>query len=308
MSRCTCVLVLGCLVFVAQVDGGDSRKASDLSALHRQFQQLSSLHFRAQVEILPGPGAVEPDCLCVVEPVAGEIQYWAEGNRYRILSTIEGDCYSWAQSEVAYDGRQFQLLRSDGTLIQSVRDDPRTVLPVVPNPLLELLQFMHPLTDANQYLRTRMVDVQKDSPPESFWRARWQPVRQQGVSGLERAVFPGGTYLSDVYEYNVYARPGQHDRPVRIDRVTTEGRLLSSSRFDAWVDVPGRGGKVTSWPFHVTMIGYDRRGTEAVRVDYFLYDVAVDRSYSSDIFRVQPAKAKRIWKDNEQRFQPAHQR
>lgn len=272
-------------------------------AMLEQFRSLETLSFAAQVEVTALVGATDVECVCVEGVALGELRYWAAGDRYRIVSMIEGDCCSWARTDVAFDGRVFELLRADGTLIRAERDDPRTALPVLPNPMLALVQFRYPLTDRNERFRLRFKDLQSDQTPETFWRVTWQRVHLRPEGPSMRAIFPGGTYLGTAYQHYVYTAPDDRRKILRIDRVAPGGRLLSSTRFSAYVDIVGQDGRKTLWPTHVTMIGYNPSGVEAVRIDYFVYDIRVDKPLDPSVFAVDHTRAERIWNDNLQDFE-----
>lgn len=127
----------------------------------------------------------------------------------------------------------------------------------------------------------------------------WVPV-QEGDRLLERAVFPGGTYEERAYVHRVYVVPGSRNMPVRIDRVTKEGRV-TSAEFSDYVRRDSAGGP-SFWPQNVLLRAFDSSGTEVCRISFALSDIAVDVQYSKEAFVISPDSAARVWDDDRREF------
>jgi hypothetical protein len=278
-----------------------TRSGSDLKDLITQFQSASSLSFSASVaQVFSSSNA--PPCEAEPspppEPVEGQLDYLASGDNYRINSYLEPDKAPGMQTQVAWDGQKFQLLLSNGTLSCSSRNSA-SLLPILPNPLLELLQFRYPLTDENYRFDISLKDVRDDRIPDEFFNVVWTRV-EEGDRILERAVFPGGTYEDQTYVHQVYTLPGHRNMPVRIDRVTKSGRI-TSAEFSDYVRLESSQGP-TFWPRNVVLLAFDLDGIEAGRISYAIGNLAVNTEHPKAAFVLDPAAATRIWDDDRGTF------
>jgi len=277
----------------------------DLSALFAQFQSISSLFFSASVVLdLDDPFVTRCECElievdCAGQPIFGQLDHWSAADRYRVSSYVEPDRFPGMQTDVAYDGRRFQLLRSDGTLSYSEHDSA-ILLPLVPNPLLALLTFRYPLTDENYQFELRLKDVQRDRPPPGFFDVEWVSIDEGGRT-LERAEFPGGTYEGRTYVHYVYALPGHRNAPVRIERVTTDGIVMTSTEFTNYVQVDTPNGP-TYWPLQVVLRALDSDGSDVVKIAYQIDTIEVDAPIPDEVLVIDPQAAARIWDDDRQEF------
>lgn len=275
---------------------------ADLADLFSQFQSVSSLHFSASVSISLIPVEGECDCNLIRVPgeaIFGHVGYWAADDRYRISSHVDPDRFPGMQTDIAYDGRRFQLLRSDGTLSYSGHDSA-VILPVLPNPLLDLVQFRYPLTDENYQFAPRLKDVRNDRPPTGFFDVPWVSVDDGGRS-LERAIFPGGTYEGRSYVHQVYALPGQRHTPARIERVTEDGVMMTSAEFTDYCQLDTPSGP-TYWPQEVVLRAFDSQGNEVVKMSFVLSTIEVDAEIPEEVFVISTQAAARVWDDDRREF------
>ena len=271
----------------------------DLSDLLRQFQSVSSLHFEADVELFVQSTAEEMrEAITTDVPVLAVLSYWAEGDLYRYNSHADRQQFPGMHTEVAYDGRHFQMLFSTGTLTFSAQESSAQ-LPILPNPLLEVLQFRYPVTDTNRHSRLRLKDVCRDRVPAAFFQREWTIV-EEGGRRLEKAVFPGGIYDGQEYESHVYVAPDARNKPLRIDRVTAQ-RTLTTSVFSDYLRVETPGGS-TDWPRAVEIRAFDTQGREAVRISFTLSVLEVNETVSSEVFVIDQENAARVWDDDRQEF------
>lgn len=274
-----------------------------LSDLFNQFQSISSLSFSAAVVLEVSSGVVIDCCEAIAntagQSIFGQLDYWAANDRYRVISYVDPVAFPGMASEVAYDGKRFQLLRSDGTLSYSSHDHA-TLLPVLLNPLLELVKFRYPLTDESYQFELRLKDVQLDRAPSGFFNVQWVKVYRAGQA-LERAEFPGGTYEGRAYVHHVYTLPGHRNMPVRIERVTTDGVVMTSAEFSDYCQVDAAKGP-TYWPRQVVLRAMDSEGSDAVKITYRIDALQVDAPIPDEVFVIDPQAAARIWDDDRQEF------
>ncbi len=278
----------------------DGQATGDLREVLEQFRRVSAIHFFASVEIVLKyvPCDNCPDVQPTGLPISGTVEYWATGDRYRLNSWAEPHSYPGVQTQVAYDGRRYQLLRSDGTLSYSSEDSDR-LLPTLPNPLLELLQFRYPITDANYQSDLRLKDVRRDAIPADLLASSWTAV-EEGERRLERTRLPGGTYEGQAYFYYVYVSPGRRSAPLRIDRVGEGGRLTSAEFSDYVERASSRG--PTYWPKRIVLRAFDAGGSATVTMSFQLTEFSVDTPLPREIFVIRPDSAARVWDEQRREF------
>lgn len=330
LGTLTAVVVL----LIATRGVGRLQRGPDLGDLIAQFEQRSSLTFAASVELLlfrtdmfadsdafaPVPGVplssrlrrlVGPERPFVPQagvPISGRLEYRASGDRYRIASDLEPDKYPGLQSQVAYDGETFQLLL-DNNFFSYSEQDKGTALPVLPNPVLELLQFRYPLADANYGLELRLKDIWNDRVPQEFRKVglrdvknvTWTEVRE-GDRLLERAIFPGGTFEDQRYVLHVLVEPGRRNMPVRIDRVSDSGQR-ASTEFSDYIRLDSAGGP-SFWPKKVVIRAFESDETEVARVSFAISDIVLDAEYPQAAFTLDSCSATNVWDDDRGAFVP----
>lgn len=289
------VLLAGILVAMSHPANGQP-PPSELSELFAHLQSLDSVHLSATSSIW---APVLSQCVDTQQnlsaPLDGQFEYWATGDKYYLKSWAEPDKYPGIQTEVAYDGEKFQLLRSDGTLSVSSTDSD-TLLPVLPNPLWELVRFRYPVTDQNAGAELKFNAIKQDDVPESFWEVDWHSVPEFGQP-LERAVFPGGSFEGKSYVHHVYAPEDEHHKPVRIDRVRPDGLLLTRTEFSNYQQVSG-----AWWPYQIVLRAFDDAGKSVGYIAYTVTELEINPSIPSGVFTIPPASAARVWDDDAAAF------
>lgn len=309
------VVCAGLAVWIATLAKADGSGGLDLAHVTRQFRLLDKLSVSALVEVVqsqnrpydPGDPAPIGDCDGIVArpafPVGttqGHYEYVASGNRYWISSQLDPAKVPGLQTQVAYDGQSFQLLLSGG-LLSIGRQDSASLLPIVNHPLLELIQFRYPLTDDNSRFHLRLQDIRQDTDPAGFFDVPWASVSEGGRM-LDRAIFPGGTYEGLAYVHHVYAPPGEHHLPVRIDRVTNTYRV-TSAEFCDYLRVDSASGPVFA-PLLVVLRLFDANGEEQIHMSYTITHIGVDEPVNPDAFLINRELAQKIWDDEARVFLP----
>ncbi len=267
--------------------------SSDLRSLFEQFQAVTSMQLSANVEILLteqfAEALTESDAplpaAAVNQPFTGRFEFLACGDRYRVQSLADS-AYPGALSSAAYDGHEFQM-QMGGDLNMARAGDVNTALPGFPHPLLQLLQFCYPVTDATYAWEVRLKDVTSDTLAAGFWEVPWTDVEADGLA-LEEAIFPGGDYEGRTYVHRVVTPRGERNRPCRIDRVAADGHLLTSASFSDYR--PADQGQASAWwPRRVVLEAFNAEGLPAGRLSYEITTLAIDVPMSSDLF-VLPAE------------------
>jgi len=282
--------------------GSQGSQQTELRNLFDQFQALTSIEFRASVELTVGqPLADRAETIAPQQGTQGTYRYSAAGDRYKIESFVNPNKYPGLNTQVAFDGGTFYLSLEPGKLLSYGSQDHATLLPTLPNPLLQLVQFAYPETDDNSDLELHLKDVQNNAPPAAFWNVQWVAIVENGID-LEYAEFPGGSYEGQDYVHRVYAVPGARNKPFRIDRVTADGRKLTSCEFGNYFDVPAGSGE-TFWPRTVQMTAFDQTGTEAGHISFVLTDLSVNQAMPANSFAISTAVVAQVWNDDLQSFE-----
>lgn len=274
----------------------------DLREVVEQFQSVSSLHFTASVDLRVFSADLVGCCVGIAADgtvISGKMEYWAAGDMYRLNSYMDPAKYPGMDSEFAYDGQHFQLLLKSGSVLTYSAQDNASVVIMLPNPLLELLQFRYPFTEANAGLRLRLKDVISDQIPEEFWNVNCVNVEENGQV-LERAEFPGGTYQGQQYVHHVFTLPGSRNKPLRIDWVTTEA-TISSAEFSHYFRVATTSGP-TFWPRSVILRAFDSQGKRAAEMSFVITDFSVNAAIPQEIFTISTVGVQTVWDDDLQMF------
>lgn len=282
-------------------------ESEGLRSLFSQFQADRGLYFKSLVEIL----VIRADATYPAEyqsvvgtPVGAEVEYWADGERYHYRSHVEGNSLTCYNGAVAFDGDHFQILFDDAKVLSVSSTDKAGVLGVLPNPILQLVQFRYPVDDRNDPVFVRLKDIRADQVGESFWNVTWTdfiPPPNGPNRALKRAQFPGGVFEGEDYVQYVYVPAGSSHQLARIEWVTTTGRMFASVEFGDYL-TSGTGVDQTCWPHSVVMTGYESDGTPALEMRYTLTDLFVNTEIPVEMFRIVPPEGAKVWDDDAQAF------
>lgn len=275
-------------------------QADFLSALRR----ARAVHLAAQatLRIFDRDGKYSDQRIASVkgEPLAGYLEYWVSGERYRVNSWVDPAKLPGLVVQVAYDGEQFQVLLSDGTLSVSRKGDRTWALPVLPDPLLELLQVHYPLGDDNANTVLRFKDVQQREPRRvDFSALQWQRATV-GDRLVERAVSPGAVYEGRPYEFAIYVPYGARRPIYRIERAS-DRRLLTRTEFAEWGPVMTDNGPV-DLPHSVRLWAFNDSEETAIDIAFVITQLEVDAEPPPAVFALDPAQARQVWDDDAGRF------
>lgn len=109
----------------------------------------SSLHLRARITLSSEETGDRP--------VAGVYEYWEQGGKYRIHFGI--DLAEVPVSEIAYDGRQYQMALGRASTLSIARADERVVSSEIPNPFVLVLQPLSASTPECSFCELRLSDL-----------------------------------------------------------------------------------------------------------------------------------------------------
>jgi len=294
-------------LLITRVKADPPAAGSQLENLVSQLKSASSLHFLALAEVKATPAMttccppLDPYLIGDGRPVKGRLEYWAAGASYRVNSYLDPAQYPGMNTQIAFDGNQFQMLLPSSSVFVHAAGDKDDAVAQLPNPLIDLLlQFRYPVTDEWIAKRIRLSDVKADQIPPEFWNVTWEPVQVEGRI-LDRAEFPGGTYEGTPYVHHVYAASGEHGEPVRVDRVAG-GNVLSSTEFAHDYDVPSPSG-MTTWPRSVDVRAYDASGNLAIQASFVITEFQLDPSIDPSVFVINPTNVEHVWNADLEQFE-----
>jgi len=275
----------------------------DFSDLVDQFEAIDTIQFNATVDArLTAPDPEIEACGLVVsdQVIEGKFDYVASGDQYRVDSFMDTSLYPQMDTTIAYDGDYFQMLMAQGTLTLKPVDTDAVTLSL-PNPILELAQFLDPLDDDNADRRKQLKVVRTLAANASLDDVQWETVNLNGTQ-RERTILPGGTYNGVEYEHHVYVQPGDRDRPVRIDRVTVDdGTVHTSARFSHYVKHL-TGQAEFHWPTNVELVKLNTQGEPQASFSYVIHNLKVNEPVDESEFTIDWSLADRVWDDAAEAF------
>lgn len=226
--------------------------AGELSDLFQRVTQLESLGLTASVQFRPiQPEHAESCCPLQVqagEVIEGSFSYMADGIMWRMDSFLDPAQYPQMNTTILYNGAHFAYQANNAGVLSIKTGAPPSVWGMMlMNPAFEIIQFLLPLNDDNEGRQPQLVEAKAAAAAALTGSVHWETVTFEGKS-FERAEFPGAVYHDVAYTHRLYTLPGQRDRPRVIDRVDTEGRVITRTRFSGYEDVIVPSGAPWAWP------------------------------------------------------------
>jgi len=224
----------------------------DVNEIIEQFEDIDDMTLSAGVEVVVTEGCNVGESVATDDIIPGMIDYYANGAHWRVNSSMDPARYGGMDTEISWNGSQFQYLRNDTSVLDITTGiEPADTGMALPNPLFELLSFLEPVP--NHARQLRLTDVKHKAGTTSLANTEWTAVQRDGRT-LNRAVFTGGTTEDGVaYEHRLYVRPERPGRPVEIERVDAQGNVLTHFRFDGWDRFVTGDDAVMYWPRSVQM-------------------------------------------------------
>jgi hypothetical protein len=193
------------------VDTGDP-----IRRLVDQYRLLRTLHCKAVVaedfKTIP-PGIFHID---------GTQEYWADGDKYRILQLKNTSMFPGTSHDVRWDGERFQWFNvADSTLIFSRKARQNTPYLAEPVALLPVA-FLNPAGD-DVGVKLSLADLESDGV-----RSRLPKGHHVGTDGTEFE-FPGGKIGPTDFTYRVDFGRSPSYLPTKIRRISSDGVELSTT-------------------------------------------------------------------------------
>jgi hypothetical protein len=219
--------------------------------------QVMAFDASVTVEIVGTDPLCDSCAISAGQVLSGYMDYYASGNRWHTVSRM-GSGYPIMNTQVAFDGTKFSYMDyQTGTLsVKATSADPANTgvqLPVAP---LLALQFLVPMTDANSAREPQLVDFRQAAAQTDVSGLLWSSATVAGRT-YDRAELPGGHHDGYDYVHVVYARPGWHDRPAIVDRVSETGELLTRTILSHYEPVNPLGNQNDVWPRNVVIQAFE---------------------------------------------------
>ncbi|MFY9823485.1 MAG: hypothetical protein WAM82_19040 [Thermoanaerobaculia bacterium] len=231
---------------------------------------VSSLHLRARITVTSEDTGNRP--------VAGDFEYWEQGGKYRIHVGI--DVAEAMISELAYDGRQFQMVLPKGIPLLSVaRADERMVPLGIPNPFFLVLQPLSVTTPECPGCILRLSDLRT-------------------LHSLRHATEPPASRTDDSSLRVTLAATGD---PAVIESTQDSGDVVERAEFSDYREVEGAGiAMPRAVSFHRSVRADD--SVSHVAITYQIDELQLGSDIDSSVFTLDRAAYKRVWEGDRKVF------
>jgi hypothetical protein len=281
---------------LAQKTNEAKERSVEKLEVHRQrLARLRSIHMQASARIeIYGDNP---------KSGTGSYEYWAAGKLYKIRCHTDPELGFAPDIDMAYDGKRFYFL-DRGSAMLSYRQLDEAKSPVaLPNPLFLPLDFLSDDDDDCLFCALRLPDLASQS---ERWRLRQEglAVKSTGkntINGLTETELemPGGVLDKRAFKLRVRMLEGLDGtaRPLRIDRVGADGKLLTSLTFDDFAE-----SGLANWPRSMTVEGFDESSNLMMRLSYSVKLLDVDQRIEPGTFAIGLDEAEGVWDSDEKRF------
>ncbi|MDZ4831904.1 MAG: hypothetical protein SGJ09_17140 [Phycisphaerae bacterium] len=274
--------------------------------LVRALRNAESLSVEATVEFSTIDARSYPAVASDGYPIIGHFAYSAAGKAWSATSWLDPTRFKGMDTILTYDGVQ-QFTAQSGSDIMSVSEagEPGVLGMTLPNPLIALASYARPVSDANIAEQMKLSDMRKlteealDVPA-----AAWMPVTVDGVAH-ERATVPGSTVFGVSYVHVVTVLASKRSEPVRIERVTPNGEVLTRFSFTSWQTTDGGSASLGALrlPRHIDIEEFrPSDGASLYRVTYLVSAVHVDTPLATGPVMADVSGATHVYQTDLGRF------
>jgi hypothetical protein len=235
----------------------------------------ASLHLRARVTL---SSEATGD-----QPVPGIYEYWEKDGKYRMVFGV--DVAEIPVSEIAYDGRQYQLALARASTLSVAYADERAVPSEMPNPLFLLLQPLNVATPDCLGCVPRLSDLRT-------------------LHAFRHAAIPGKTAVSPLESSGGFTTQVTLDRSGNVAallQIQVKPRLVERSEFSDYRRLEGTG---MDLPRSVKFLRTVAEEGSVVRVaiQYQIDVLELDRGIDDSVFTLDRSSYKTVWSDDRQQF------
>ena len=265
-----------------------------------QFRNVNQLAVSASVEVIVHDPNDACDGVTPQTAIMGHLRYYTDGTRWRMNSFLDPAKFAGMQTDIAWDGAQFQYFRRDaGVLDVTAGPAPEASGLCLPNPLFELLCHLQPVADPEGGRQARLNDVKSKASTAALLGAAPSTPVERDRRTLSRTVFPGSTYQGRAYQHHVYSRPDRPGVPLEIERVDNQGTVITRSRFDGWDEYATPAGATMVWPRSIRLEIMDPSGRTSVEMNFSIRSIDINDSAAvpANVFLIDPSEARLVVRD-----------
>ncbi len=261
----------------------------ELASLWNGLASLSSIHFRASMEV----SKLTPAITSPPMTGAGFYEYWEQGPLYRVSSRVGPEALNLATiSEIAFNGHRFAMRQRDsGLAILSLHD--RRFYPIpMRNPLLLPLSFASLFNAAVcPRCENRLVDLHAANP---IINSHDQPGFE---SFIKTPSVPGEQQAASFYSFLV-TNQGKWDEKQVLELHSSQGRVLEHIELSRFNSVKGASDLRVPW----TIIHQynSPSGKPHLTYTFKIEAVEANRPYDISLFQVDDFGAT-TWNDDQRR-------
>ncbi|MCC6285598.1 MAG: hypothetical protein IT439_09925 [Phycisphaerales bacterium] len=285
----------------AQVgSGGPPDPDAGLAAWVNQYLVAPAMHIDSDIAVRIWDTEFGPEFVTDGTDIAGEFaSWWQSDDSYLLDIAVDPAGYPGVDVAFAWDGSMFAEWRRDqGSLAYSANDWNELGI-VLRDPIMDLLQFVYPVSDATIMSPTKLSTVQNDGDLATrLAGANWQRVSTSGAT----AVFPGATV--DGVTFVTYADFEWHSNrlvPVKIEHVANT--VVVASIVAGGYVTRTHAGVTYTWPTNVVFRGFNEEGTLQAEIEYDLDTLEVASGYPGSTFEIDWLLAESVWSIDEQSFE-----
>ncbi len=273
----------------------EPKQVEALRALQADLAKVQRVHLRVSSRIL----LLLPNDPSSPETAGrGSIEYWAEGKKFRVNSRSDASLPFLQDTDVAFDGKSFQILDHNMKLLSLRTGDLPEIPSSLPNPFFFAVDFLSRRGDACPGCSLRLEDL-RDS---TLWAARLASARVSaapGVGGIPALDLDGEPEGGGPKKYRVHLGTTEHGvLPVRIDSLDKEGRIAGMTELSSYREVKA-GSDTFHIPDKVTFVAWDLAANQAsLRAHFQIEELSINQGLDAAAFEISRNLATRVFDED----------
>jgi len=276
-------------------DGQEKEKAvRNLERMREKYSAVRSVHLAAVFKMtIYGKDS---------RTGSGTYEYWAEGDRYRIKSLTGKHLGLKTDFDVAYDGKRYYLLDTKLKVLSYQQKDVPGTFTALPNPFYLPIDYLSNDDDDCALCALRLTDF-KTEDARSGHRVKSLVVkseRRDAATGgiISELEMPGGKINKRSFRLSISTLAANEGpaRPLRIDRIGVNDKLLSSLSFANFTPTA-----LGDFPSTMVIRAFDDEGNLAMQGEFIVSTLKLNEPIASSIFTIDFAAAEAVW-DSDGKF------
>lgn len=278
---------------------GNDKHFQALDKFRKDFASIETVHFLATAQISLNAGS---------EQITGEgqIEYWAQGNRYRINCKISDNLKKAGlvrNLDMAFDGNRFYFLDYQSEILSFGQQEPSYSILALPNPFFLPLDFISSDDDNCENCRLKLSDIKN---PPAIWAERSKSITEISsatISGkkMSEIRMPGGKLQQKQYEFRIKlaGNTEENSYPKQIDKVALDGKKLVSLTFSDFTQPANNSLKI---PKLISIDAFDESGKAAMKTVFTFREIEINQPIKESHFQISPSEAKQLWDSDRRKF------